>query len=233
MSKAIVNVVTGNNAHYLKGQIRLRYSMDKHAPDAAFVFWQSLPATSPSHQEMPYAFKAHALEHAKMLGHTQLLWADASIVAIAPLDRIWEYAQKHGVWFSKNGYRNSEWTAESAYPLLFPMSGPNADAWSLPTAKSVNSRIEHVVATTFAVDLTHPDGREFLKNYGELARNGSFRGPWTGGIGVQHRHDQTAASVIVDGLGTPLTDPPQYFCYAGGEVEGTYLVADGGHTLAL
>jgi hypothetical protein len=209
MSRCVVNVATGR---YVKGQARLLGTLGE-----PFLAWTD-PAQigAPSHQERPYAFKAYALQAAVRQGYTQLLWADACIVPnYCPLDRIWEHAKKHGVWLSKNGYWNYEWTAAEAY-------GP------LGVTPEENKRIQHVVATAFAVDLEHPKGREFLAEYYRLAsETDAFCGPWTGGIGVQHRHDQTAASVIAHRLEIPLTDPPDFFAYLGGETSKTVLIADG------
>lgn len=211
--RVVVNVATG--AHYQKGQARLLGAF--RAIGETCALWRELPESWPSHADVPYAFKAFALKAAADVGYRLLLWADACIVPAGLLSRIWEHAMEHGVWMSRNGYWNSEWTAESAY----------AD---LGVTREENQRIPHVVATAFALDLEHPKGAEFLAEYFRLASTTrAFCGPWTGGIGVQHRHDQTAASVIAWRLGIPLTDPPDFFAYKGGETERTVLVADGAY----
>jgi hypothetical protein len=209
MSRCVVNVSTGR---YIKGQERLQQAVD--GLREKLIAWRQMPAGCPSHADVPYAFKAFALEAASR-DFDQLLWADASIVVARPLDAIWRHAEEHGVWFSRNGYRNSEWTATSAYQ-------------DLGVTPEENEQIEHVSATAFAIDLNHPKGKMFLSAYYYLAsETRAFCGPWTGGIGVQHRHDQTAASVIAWRLGLPLTSPPAFFAYRGGETEDTVLIADG------
>jgi hypothetical protein len=248
--KAWVNVATGDD-HTVRGQIRLRQSMRRWAPDVAEVSWTNRPPPdSPTHQDVPYAFKAHALERAKMLNYKQLLWADASIIAITPLNRIWEHAAEHGVWFSLNGWSNAQWTCDAAYPLMFNIG---IGGLTLEEARAINEQIPHIVAGAFAVNLTHPFGIQFLKQYGALARNGAFRGPWKNLNAPQyagdfqdpraarcgppstlgHRHDQTCASFILGMEKYEPTRPPDLFAYAGGQTEATCLAADGGHVIPV
>ena len=198
----------------------------------------------PQHEAHPYAFKAYALKEAESGSFTTLLWCDACIVPGArPLADLWAYIEEHGVWVARNGWTNYEWTADSAYPDLFP------EFAELGAARALNREIPHVVATAFGVSLRHPLGRAFLYEYYRLAsETKAFCGPWTncgpntpvhlqnarcapcGPLDVRgHRHDQTAASVIAWRLGIPLTNCPEWFNYKGGETDGTCLIADGAY----
>lgn len=207
----IVNVATGR---YVRGQSRLVDSF----PGFKRIWTDTVPEGCPTHEDVPYAFKAFALKQVADSGNYDLLlWADASIVpGPASLDLIWERLETVGYWISKNGYRNSEWTALSSLQYL----GVTA---------AENDQIEHVVATAFGLNLKMEIGRKFLEEYYRLANTEAFCGPWRGGIGVQHRHDQTAASVIAYKLGMELTNPPEWFAYRGGEMEKTVLVAAGAY----
>lgn len=214
----ILNVATD---HFVKGQARLVNTIRAIYPNPdrpAWMLWtEELPDHCPPHQERPYAFKAFAMEAARDLGYTLLVWLDASMVLRKRIDPILDYARGHGAWFSRNGYRNSEWTNLARL----------AD---LQVTAEENHQIEHVVGGAFAVDLTHPKGLAFYNAYLNLARNTqAFVGPWVGGIGVQHRHDQTASSVLCHKLEIPITNPPEYFAYAGSETDKTILVADGSY----
>lgn len=204
---------------YVEGLARLEASAGLNAPVMA---WRDcLPPTSPSHEDVPYAFKAYALKAAADQGFDLLLWCDACIVpGPRSLEDLWEKIET-GYWFARNyGFKNYQWTADSAYRDLFP-------EYPLELAQQTNKEIDHVVATAFGLNLKHPNGREFLDEYFRLAQTNAFKGPWTGGVGVQHRHDQTAASVIAWRLEMKLTDPPDYFEYRHSETEATALVADG------
>lgn len=238
--RAVVSVATGR---YVQGLDRLTEWCAANSED--YVTWRdTLPAGSPTHQQIPYAFKAFAL---KAAAQTTLLWCDASIIPVAPLDELWERIERDGYWIANNGFTNYEWTADSAYAPLFG-DYPGDAIW-------INKQIPHVVATTFGVSLTHPTGRAILDEYFRLAsETKAFCGPWAnenytgrGTFTVKpapgntrmapcgpsdvrgHRHDQTALSVIAWRLGCKLTDSPDIFAYRGGETEQTILVADGAY----
>jgi hypothetical protein len=209
MSRAIVSVATGR---YIPGLDRLTEWCAANGED--YITWRDqLPAGSPKHEDVQYAFKAYALRSAQAKGFKALLWCDACILPIKPLEPLWRKIEEDGYWMSDNGYVNTQWTCEAAYPLL-------------GVTKEENDQIHHIVATTFGISMDHPIGREFLSEYYRLANNGSFCGPWVGGVGVQHRHDQTAASVIAHRLGMKLTQPPAWVAYRGREDESTILCAD-------
>jgi hypothetical protein len=225
MSRCVVNVATDR---FVRGQRRLESRL--HVP---LVKWtDTFPMSSPSHQDIPYAFKAWALKGAADAGFMTMLWADACIVP-RDLTTLFERIERDGYWFSKNGWMNAEWTADSAYQHL-------------GVTKEENSKIDHVVATAFGVCLSHPLGCEFFLEYLRLAQTGAFCGPWwnknhpeyrrwshsapCGDATVRgHRHDQTAASVIAWKLGFKLTQPPKVFAYEGGVTDDTVLVADGNY----
>ncbi len=231
MSRIVVNVAIGSrwNQNYPIGQARLRTALGPEGEnfDALLFYTNGYPGGSPRHQDVPFAFKAYALKEASALGNL-LLWCDSCIVPIRPLQPIWQWASKYGVWLGKNGWKNSDWTADSAYPDLFE----HVDS---VTARVVNANIQHVVATAFAIDTAHVDGRAFLAEYFRLASEtrafcGPVKDPRTKGPvpGITHRHDQTAASVIAWRLGIPL-DSSGMFAYKGGETAETILVADGNY----
>lgn len=227
VTHAIVNVATGQ---YVRGQQRLRAAING---DSVSVAWaDALPPGSPSHYEVPYAFKAFALKAAhERTGADLLLWADASIVPIRSLEALWEKIELDGYWISRNGWTNYQWTAESAY----------ADLGVTPEE---NRGIPHVVATAFGLSLRHPVGRAIFDEYLRLAGTHAFCGPWANSNNPEcvgrarsspcgppdvlgHRHDQTALSVIAWRQGCVLTDPPAWFAYEGGETEATFLMAKG------
>lgn len=225
MNRCIVNVATGR---YVKGQMRLLASLP--VTEQKLFFTGILPPGSPPHSEKPYAFKAYALAEAASKGHELLLWCDASIIpGRRSLEDLWQLIESRGYWFSRNWkgmdpgakfpydrkWMNYEYTSVDALP-------------DLGITDETNRYIDQVVATAFGINLRHSLGALFLERYMKMAKSRAFCGPWSGGIGVQHRHDQTAASVIAYRLGLELTDPPNWFAYAQtDEDERTCLVIDG------
>lgn len=255
--RAVVSVATGR---YVRGLDRLTEWCAANSED--YVTWRdTLPAGSPTHQQIPYAFKAFALKAAaQTMGYglgpgsenTTLLWCDASIIPVAPLEPLWERIERDGYWIANNGFTNYTWTADAAYPDLFPVVNLACYPDGMDPAREVNRAIPHVVATSFGVSLAHPTGKAIFEEYYRLASTTkAFRGPWNNPAYVDvngqpyanaakfapcgpsdvrgHRHDQTALSVIAWRLGCKLTDSPDIFAYRGGETEQTVLVADGAY----
>lgn len=217
MTRLVLNVATGV---YVAGQRRLKRAL----VDPLLSWADEMPPGSLTHKRIPYAFKAWAIEAARMKGADLILWADACILPIRSMEPLWALIERQGYWFSRNGFWNGQWCSDAALSLL-------------GITREESFRQEHVVATTFGLNLRSEIGTRFASEYLRLAQNGSFRGPWMNNGGeasadprvTGHRHDQTAASVIAHRLGMGLTNPPEWFAYRGGEVESTVLVADGAY----
>jgi hypothetical protein len=178
-----------------------------------FVMWTNeLPPFSRSHREIPYGFKARALKCAEALdGCNILLWLDSCMIpGPRPLSDLWEKIERDGYYLGKNGFTNYEWTNNAAYE-------------SLGVTPGQNKTIQHVVAGVIGLDLRHDIARAFLDEYFRLANTTAFCGPSDGPVGVRHRHDQTAASVIAWRLGMELSDPPEWFAYEPKPGDGTDL----------
>lgn len=232
--RMVVNVATG---HYVEGQRRLKDALKRYSPEAARLFWtDALPPGCPPHELYPYAFKAFALREARLRGAGTVLWADASIVPVRGMERLWNLIERNGYWISRNGWWNAEWTADAAYEHL-------------DITREQNWKVPHVVATAFGLDLRQERAERFLDEYYRLSYSPAIQGPWCntnhpdyehlpvngrsnpcGPANVRgHRHDQTIASVLAWKAGMVLTDPPEWFAYKGGETDATVLVADGNY----
>ncbi len=238
MTRAIVNVATTD--HTRKGQARLLEACARFSPEAHLSHWHGLPTTWPKHEDKPYAFKAYALEYTGR-GFDSLLWCDACILPVRSLAPAWAKIERDGYLLMRNGFSNYEWTADSAYPDLFwsgkgecNLISPDASAeykWS--SARAINQTIPHTVGGFFGLSMRHEIGRAFLAELYRLAsETRAFCGPWDGGVGVQHRHDQTAMSVIAWRLGLKLSDPPEFLVYGNAQDaqdSRTVVVADGSY----
>lgn len=209
----------------------------------------------PTHEQKPYAFKAYALELAAEAGYDTIVWADACMWPAQSMEPLFQKIERDGYWFSKNGWSNYEWTADSAYPDLFGEMSEARDESPLEYARALNRNIPHVVATCFGLNMRSPQGGKFLAEYFRLAsKTNAFCGPWINANNLRpgqyvppgnartapcgpsdvrgHRHDQTAASVIAYRMGMVLTEPPEYFSYGkkGEQFDPrTIMIADGGY----
>lgn len=142
MKRAVVCVAT--TPHYRGGLSRLAGTIE---PVVRFCGHADTPVDWPTHEQVQYGFKAYALKEAMDLGADLLLWCDASILPVRSLEPLWQRIEQEGYWFSRNGWTNYEWTADSAYPDLFggwytPLPGYS----QYEGAAETNRTIEHVVA---------------------------------------------------------------------------------------
>ena len=224
MTRAVINFAFGER--YLRGQVRLRKALREHSPESLNYFsCAGWPLGCPPHEARPYAFKSYMLFYARNTlayvrnnGSGLVLWLDAAVKPVRSLEPLWERIEHDGYWFAQNAWNNYQWTADSAYPALFPQLG-------LILARELNKSIPQVMACAFGLSLRSSIGAEFLDEYYRLAsETDAFCGPWwnsnnpanrgkdplkTGPCGapdvIGHRHDQTAASVIAWRLGMHLT----------------------------
>jgi hypothetical protein len=236
MKRTVVNVSTGR---YMDGQLRLMKKIEEFSPESMIYFYGQIPHAWPAHKDKPYAFKAFALkEAANFINGGLVLWADAAVLPVKPLEPIWERIEHEGYWIPLNGWTNYEWTADSAYPDLFP-------ELLIEQAREVNKTVPHCCATTFGLNLDSEVGAKCLEEYYRLANTNAFCGPWSnlnnpnhwnyhpdmmGVCGppdvLGHRHDQTALSVIAWRLGMKFTQCPWGFAYPPA-TDDTILLAVG------
>lgn len=192
MTRAVVCVAT--TPHYQKGMIRLQEAfLKQRGLDDNMWSWSRLLPSWPTHQNVPYGFKAHALMTAATDDSPGgpadlLLWADASILPIRSLEPLWEKIERDGYWIARNGWNNYQWTADSAYPDLFQEELERGGQgysrpWTMEEVRRANQfSIPHVVATSFGLNVKHPIGKAFLDEYYRLAsETKAFCGPWTNG----------------------------------------------------
>lgn len=259
MRRLVVSYATGR---YVKGLERLDEAvLLKHGAGGLIMPWGigpwpntkspgadawPIPKEWPTHQDIPYGFKAYALKAAVDAGAEILLWADAAILPIRSMEPLWERIEREGAWIHNGGWINSQWTADSAYPDLFRSAWDGGPDLSLEQKREINRTIPHVVATTFGINVKHPLGRAILNEYFRLAsETQAFCGPWWNSNGERedyrknagaapcgppstlgHRHDQTCLSVIAWRHGVKLTEGQEIFDYSKRRPDGTLHLSD-------
>jgi len=240
MSTAVLNVATGR---FMIGQKRLTESLKEMGSGIDIWRWGNhFPPGSPPQNrqrwplrsgEIPYRFKTYAIKAVVEGGGRQVIWCDASIVAIRSLDPLIEYLRKTGYWLVNGGWNVGQWCADSA---LAPLGITREDSFQIPLC----------VGGAFALDLEHPLGRAF---FGDLVAmdDAAFCGPWTNKHQQAsadprvrgHRHDQTVMGVIAHRHEMKLIESPRFFDYGNSKMltkpdgsalsEETILVADGNY----
>jgi hypothetical protein len=208
MRRCVLNFADGI---FIKAQDRLRKSLATTGFEGDIMFVNEIPAGCPPHALSPWAFKVHMLEEARKAGYDQALWLDSSTIVVRSLDAIFARAERYGVCaFSRFTATVGEWSSDLA---LTNIGITRDEAFKIP----------EINASCIAIDFKHPKGISFLTEWKKFADDGAsflgVRDPLTLADSMTndrrqvssdsrvrgHRHDQTAASVILDKLHVPLS----------------------------
>lgn len=209
--RAVVNFAKAApwpNTWYPRGQARLKQSLsDVGYADGLLCYNDEHQVNCPPHDLMPYAFKVGALNRAVESGYTTLLWCDASVWAIKPLNPIFDYIEKHGHVFFMAGFNCAQWTNDRALEIL---SVSRDEAEKMPM----------LMALCFGIDVRHERSKLFLERLtAYVLETESVRGQWTNNHQTEsrdprclgHRHDQSVASIVAARLGMELSSGHETF----------------------
>ncbi len=201
------------NAWYPAGQKRLQRSLqDVGWKGGALFYNEEMQVGAPSHRLAPYAFKLGAINQAVKEGYTTVLWADASVFAIQPLDPIFEHIEKHGHVFFMAGFNCAQWTNDRTLDLM-------------KVSRDEAEKMPMYMALCFGLDVTKDRSRLFLQSLTNYAfHTDAFRGSWNNDSGTEskdtrcqgHRHDQSVGSILAAQFGMEvISGVDTYFAYYG------------------
>lgn len=191
-NKAIVSFANSRN-NYAQGLARLSDSLRDTSEGIDFIgFIGEGSLNCPDHLESNYAFKIYALEKAIEHGYTDLLWLDCSVYAIASVQPIFDLIDKDGYFFQDSGWTCDQWTNQRTLDY-FGTDGVGMTMFSSGiTGVKINTTIGH----------------RFFKSWQMAMRDGIFNGSWK-----NHRHDQSAGSLVAHQLGMYIHPCNEYYSY--------------------
>lgn len=199
--RCIVNLVT-SNPRYEAGQFRLTSSLFKHVSSdyAVLHLYESESSVgAPFHTDNPYAFKIYAIQRVREMGYNQVLWLDASAVAIKHPAPVFDWLTEHGIFLETAGHWAGSW-ANDACLAHFKIT------------REAAMKMPMFAAGYCGFDFRNPISREFFAEWREAMLCGAFRGSW-----ADHRHDMTCGSIIANkhGLVPRYSPGGQFFAYVG------------------
>ncbi len=210
-SQCIINLATG---HYIKGQQRLKQSLLNVGFKGDFLGWtHESEIGAPSHKIDPYAFKCYGFQRAYDIGYTQVLWVDASVYAVKPVEPIFEYMEKHGHICQEAGHMAGTWSNDRCLEY-FNLTRDEA--------------LEIVMignAGFLGLDLNAMRSGQFLNRWMQASKESIFRGKWSNDLLTEsqdprckgHRHDMSCSSIIANQLSMEHVKGNQWLEYKAPE----------------
>ena len=185
-----------------RGIQRIKENLKKYHFKGDFNSWEKLyPEGSPTHQQIPFAFKPFCFYEAFRRGYQLILWMDSSIIIKQPIEPLFELIERDGYLFFQEDHSVGQFCKDDA---LEPLGITREESFTIPSC----------FAGVIGLNLADQRSMEFLRQWKERACDGiTFSGPkWSDVRGWPrtasqdprvngHRHDQTAASVIALKLG--------------------------------
>jgi hypothetical protein len=196
---------------YPRGADRLERSLrDQEYEGDLRIYRDALPHRSPSHADVPYAFKLHAMQEAFDAGADIVLWADASMYAIAPISPLLSHIMQHGYAIFRSPHNCGEWTSDECLAAFLPTRSKAMD-------------IPMVVGGLCGFYRHNSSGMGLFRCWQECANSHPelFRGKHTNDAHTEsldprckgHRHDQSVLSLIAAAYNATLIDPPRFYTW--------------------
>lgn len=194
--RAIVCLATEK---YWKGMERLHRSLQEFTDVDKYWFKSESEVAAPPHSDNPYAFKIYAIETVRNLGYDQILWLDASVYAVKPIQPVFDWLDKNEVFMEEAGHWAGTWSPD--YVLNY-----------FKITKEQAMKMPMFSAGFTGIDFRTFTGQEFFIRWQNAMQEGMFKGSWS-----NHRHDLTCASIIANQMGLVDRYSPggQFFAYVG------------------
>jgi hypothetical protein len=198
MNPVIINLATGR---YLKGQERLKQSVQRYSPKIPVMSWQNEFQISgcPKHSVNPYAFKPYAFIEALKKDYDVVFWMDASCYLIKDIQPILDIVERDGYFMHEAGHWTGSWANDNSL-AYFRLT--REEAMTMPM----------FTAGCFGLNLKSEIGATFLSQWLDAANAGAFKGSH-----ADHRHDMACGSIIANRLGMKFQFGEHYLEYKAPE----------------
>jgi hypothetical protein len=236
--RCIVSVANG--IPYMRWQRDTEQSLAAAGEPAMRLFWNgAYPPGCPSHAVAPFAFKYYALKEAYRQGYEQVMWLDATVLAKANLQPIWDQIAGEGHMFVASGLWLGNWCSDRALSLF---GLPREEAFGIPC----------VAGCVFGLNYAKPEGRQLLEGIREFTFQGAMQGPhiderygqmdWSDFPSISigfvsadprvygHSHDEAVFAALLHMLGLPLASAFE-LVFAGPARRGCVRVCSTGREL--
>jgi hypothetical protein len=190
-------IVNFSTKEYKLGQQRLSNSLNGYKK---LMLNDYVSIGSPTHKESPYEFKLNCIEGG--FNHDDIvLWCDSSLWRVGDLEIIENIIKQDGYFLTEAGHYVGRWCNEHTrnYFKLTPQElkqGPGGMTMFSAGLVGFNMKSETAM--------------KFLYDWKASAKAGCFKGSY-----IDHRHDQTAGSIIAQRMGLKYQRGGQHMAYIG------------------
>lgn len=198
MNKNAIISFANSSGNYIKGLARLSESLRNNAEGIDFVsFIGEASLGCEPHKENPYSFKVAAFKKAREAGYRNILWLDASVFAIKPVQPIFDEIEENGFIFQEAGQILSHWANDTTLEH-FKITRDEAD-----------EMIMIGNAGFLGLDFESEIGNKFFEMWEAACVADCFKGKWTNDEKTESkdprckgaRHDMSSSSAVANILG--------------------------------
>ena len=203
-------VVTFSNTEtYNKQAERLKASFAPYNIDVLhFTDYESI--NSKPHNEYPYAFKANAIQMARLKGYNVVLWCDSPVVCKkSPLDLFDYITENKYVFFDNIGFSVGDYTSD----ICLAHFGIDRDK---------SFEIPMIMASVMGFDFRDEITVKIFETYLGYAHTNAYQGSWFNNkneVSIDnrvkgHRHDQSVMSLVLHKFGVkPIHAQSTFYSY--------------------
>lgn len=214
MSKTKTAVVCFANStgRYLQGQERLRQTVMGYSSNIVdwLAYNNEAAIGSPSHKENPYAFKLYAIMKAREAGYDKILYLDASVYAIRPIDPVIAEIENNGYIMQEAGCLVGVWANDRCLEYF------NLDR------DEAMGMMMYGNAGFLGLNFEHKTAQQFFESWLQSCKDGIFKGGWRNDNNQEsqdprcngHRHDMVCGSIIANQLDMKYVSGNEWLQYA-------------------
>lgn len=175
-------IVNFSDGPYKRGQQRLKQSLTGYK---CLMLDSYTAIGSPTHQQSPYEFKYWAIQSAFQYDDV-VMWLDSSVWRVGDLTKLQDLILNQGYWLEEAGHWVGSWCNQHTreYFNLTEEEGKAPGGFRMFSAGYIGFHKHSPIA------------QDFLSQWLASARAGCFKGSHS-----NHRHDQTAGSIIAQRMG--------------------------------
>jgi hypothetical protein len=202
-----------NKERYILGQKRQKESLKDVGFDYDyFAFNSFVDIESPTHEEIPYAFKPYSIKKVKDLGYDIVIWMDSPVYGIKSLNNFIEtIINKSVILFDNIGYTIGDYTSDKCLEHF-------------NISRKESFEIQMIMACLMGFDFRTSLANNVFNEYYNSATEDIFGGYWTNEANQVstdnrvkgHRHDQSVMSILANKYKLSILHPHStYFAYFG------------------